>query len=264
MKHHPGCDEPTTAPVAPAGRGRPQDSKSAQPAVSLAFEFLVLTAARSSEGRLATWDQIDMEDHVWTIPATRMKMHREHRVPLSARAVEVLDAARTFAGGNPLVFPNRGATRSRAGSVGVLRNLDIPAVPHGFRSSLRDWTSEETDHPREVIEAALAHSVRNRVEGPNARSDLFARRRLLMDDWAKYVDGRDHRRGDTAADGAAPFVTDRRGRTARRRPLTPALLRVGTRGTPRPRRRPEPSLVPPAARMRPEERGSRSGESRGE
>ena len=157
-------------------------------AVKLAFEFLVLTAARSGEVRLATWDEIDTKGHVWTIPATRMKMHREHRVPLSAPAVEILDAARTLADGNPLVFPNRWGNRVKGTFLSeLLRNLNIAAVPHGFRSSFRDWAAEETDHPREVIEAALAHVVRNRVEAAYARSDLFERRRLLMDDWAAYL-----------------------------------------------------------------------------
>ena len=157
-------------------------------AVKLAFEFLVLTAARSGEVRLATWDEIDTAGRVWTIPATRMKMHREHRVPLSAPAVEVLGAARTLADGNPLVFPNRWGNRVKGTFLSeLLRNLNIAAVPHGFRSSFRDWAAEETDHPREVIEAALAHVVRNRVEAAYARSDLFERRRRLMDDWAAYL-----------------------------------------------------------------------------
>ena len=159
-------------------------------AVKLAFEFLVLTAARSGEVRLATWDEIDTAGRVWTVPATRMKMNREHRVPLSPQAVEVLDAARSLADGNPLVLPNRWGNPVKGTFLSeLLRNLDIAAVPHGFRSSFRDWAAEETDHPREVIEAALAHVVRNRVEAAYARSDLFERRRRLMDEWAAYVVG---------------------------------------------------------------------------
>ncbi|MCY4600145.1 MAG: tyrosine-type recombinase/integrase, partial [Acidobacteria bacterium] len=150
-------------------------------AVRLAFEFLVLTAARSAEVRLATWDEIDMAGRVWTVPATRMKMNREHRVPLSRPAFELLDAARTLGEGNPLVFPNRWGNPVKGTFLSeLLRNLDIAAVPHGFRSSFRDWAAEETDHPREVIEAALAHAVRNQVEAAYARSDLFERRRRLM------------------------------------------------------------------------------------
>ena len=159
-------------------------------AVKLAFEFLVVTAARSGEVRLATWEEMNVAGRVWTIPAERMKMNREHRVPLSLRAVEILDAARSLADGNPLVFPNRWGNRIRDTFLSqLLKDLDIAAVPHGFRSSFRDWAAEETDHPREVIEAALAHAVRNQVEAAYARSDLFERRRRLMDDWAAYAAG---------------------------------------------------------------------------
>ena len=165
-------------------------SKSAQPAVKLAFELLVLTAARSGEVRLATWDEIDTAGAVWTVPAARMKAKREHRVPLCGRALEVLDAARTLGGGNRLVFPMRSG-RSIATSTfpKMLQYHEIAAVPHGFRSSFRDWAAEQTDHPREVIEAALAHVVQNKVEAAYARSDLFERRRRLMDDWMRYVNG---------------------------------------------------------------------------
>ena len=164
-------------------------------AVKLAFEFLVVTAARSGEVRLATWEEMNVAGRVWTIPAERMKMNREHRVPLSLRAVEVLDAARSLADGNPLVFPNRWGNRIRDTFLSqLLKDLDIAAVPHGFRSSFRDWAAEETDHPREVIEAALAHLVQNKVEAAYARSDLFERRRRLMDDWEAYLAGTHARR----------------------------------------------------------------------
>ena len=159
------------------------------PVLSLAFEFLVLTAARSGEVREARWIEIDTTHHVWTIPATRMKAKREHRVPLCARAGEILDAARTLGdGGSPLVFPTGGGKplddrRFRR----LLQRHRVAAVPHGFRSSFRDWAAEETDHPREVIEAALAHVVQNKVEAAYARSDLFERRRRLMDEWAAYL-----------------------------------------------------------------------------
>ena len=145
----------------------------------LAFEFLVLTAARSGEVRGARWDEMDTTD---TIPATRMKMKREHRVPLSRRALDILGAARTLDGGGVLVFPSIGGRRLHDMALsGLLKNQKIAAVPHGFRSSFRDWAAEKTDHPREVIEAALAHVVQNRVEAAYARSDLFERRRRLMD-----------------------------------------------------------------------------------
>ncbi len=182
-------------------------SSKATRAVKLAFELLVLTAVRSGEVRLATWDEMDVAGRVWTIPAMRMKMKREHRVPLSPRALEILDAARTLGDGNPLVFPNRLGNRIKDTFLSaLLKDLDIAAVPHGFRSSFRDWAAEETDHPREVVEAALAHVVRNPVEAAYARSDLFERRRRLMDDWAAYVAGGDHQPGDVAADDTTPLL----------------------------------------------------------
>ena len=163
---------------------------SAQPAVKLAFEFLVLTATRSGEVRGAQWAEIDAAGRVWTLSALRMKAKREHRVPLCRRALEILDAARKLGDGNPLVFPmRRGRPISASTLLKMLNDLRIPAVPHGFRSSFRDWAAEKTNHPREVIEAALAHVVQNKVEAAYARSDLFERRRLLMDDWAAYLDG---------------------------------------------------------------------------
>ncbi len=166
-------------------------SSSGQPAVKLAFEFLVLTAARSGEVRLATWDEVDTAGAVWTVPAERMKAKREHRVPLCMRALEILDVARTLGDGNRLVFPMRsGKAISMSTLPKMLEYHRIAAVPHGFRSSFRDWAAERTDHPREVIEAALAHVVQNKVEAAYARSDLFERRRRLMDDWADYLNGR--------------------------------------------------------------------------
>ncbi len=161
---------------------------SAQPTVKLAFEFLVLTATRSGEVRGAQWAEIDTTDRVWTLSAQRMKAKREHRVPLCGRALEILDAARALGDGNPHVFPMRsGRPISASTLVKTLQNLRVAAVPHGFRSSFRDWAAEKTDHPREVIEAALAHVVQNKVEAAYARSDLFERRRLLMDDWSEYL-----------------------------------------------------------------------------
>ena len=113
-------------------------SSKATRAVKLAFELLVLTAVRSGEVRLATWDEMDVAGRVWTIPAMRMKMKREHRVPLSPRALEILDAARTLGDGNPLVFPNRLGNRIKDTFLSaLLKDLDIAAVPHGFRSCLR-------------------------------------------------------------------------------------------------------------------------------
>ena len=163
----------------------------AAPVVKLAFEFLVLTAVRSGDVRGAVWTEIDLTDRVWTIPALRMKAKREHRVPLCRRATEILEAARTLGDGSgPLVFPNgTGTPLSEKKLRRLLQDLNIAAVPHGFRSTFRDWAAERTNHPREVVEAALAHMVQNKVEAAYARSDLFERRRRLMDEWAAYVDG---------------------------------------------------------------------------
>ena len=163
----------------------------ALPALKLAFEFLVLTAGRSGEVRGALWAEMDTANRVWTVPASRMKAKREHRVPLCRRALEVLGAARTLGGGDsPLVFPGpRGKPLSHTPLYTVFKEHGIAAVPHGFRSSFRDWAAEKTDHPREVIEAALAHVVQNQVEAAYARSDLFERRRTLMNDWEAYLAG---------------------------------------------------------------------------
>ena len=166
-------------------------ASAATPAVKLAFEFLVLTAARSGEVRGARWAEIDLPARVWTIPARRMKSRRAHRVPLAGRAMEILEAARQLAGGSsPLVFPSQGDKPiSITRLPRILHSVKVEAVPHGFRSSFRDWAAEETNHPREVVEAALAHVVGNQTEAAYARSDLFERRRGLMDEWADYVGG---------------------------------------------------------------------------
>ena len=162
----------------------------ARPVLKLAFEFLVLTATRSSEVRGAAWTEVGRDEGVWTIPAPRTKENREHRVPLSRRAVEILDQARALGGGGPLVFPSmHGKPLGSTAMAGLLRALKIAAVPHGFRSSFRDWAEEETDHPREVAEAALVHKVRNPIEAAYRRTDLFERRHRLMDEWASYLAG---------------------------------------------------------------------------
>ena len=164
-------------------------ASAAVPAAKLAFEFLVLTAARWGEVRWAEWEEIDRDGRVWTVPARRAKTNRRHRVPLCGRTLEILDAARTLGeGAGPLVFTHGGGRPLHDSQLRrLLRELGVAAVPHGFRSTFRDWAGEATDHPREVIEAALAHVVRNRVEAAYARSDLFERRRLLMHDWSRYL-----------------------------------------------------------------------------
>ncbi len=156
--------------------------------LKLAFEFLVLTAARWNEVRGAEWEELDPREGVWAVPATRMKAKREHRVPLCGRAIDIIDEARTFGDGSPIVFTiGDGQPIFEKHLRRLLATLEIAAVPHGFRSSFRDWAAEETDHPREVVEAALAHVVRNKVEAAYRRTDLFERRRRLMNDWAAYL-----------------------------------------------------------------------------
>ena len=153
-----------------------------------AFELLVLTAARSGEVRLATWDEMDLDAGVWTIPAARMKAKWDHRVPLSGRALAILHDARRRSDGTGLVFRSpRGKPLSDMTLSKLIKELGIAAVPHGFRSSFRDWAAEYTNTPREVVEAALAHTVRNPTEAAYARRDLFERRRRLMDNRSAYL-----------------------------------------------------------------------------
>ena len=158
----------------------------------LALEFLVLTACRSSEVRLAKWDEVDLGSETWTVPASRMKAKRDHRVPLSARAVEILHEAGELSGGTGLVFPSaHGRALSDNTISKLLRDLGIEAVPHGFRSSFRDWAAECSDAPREVCELALAHVNSDRVEAAYRRTDLFERRRVLMEEWSRFVEDRE-------------------------------------------------------------------------
>ena len=154
----------------------------------LCFEFLVLTVARSGEARLATWDEIDFETATWTIPAERMKAGRMHRVPLSARALEILREAQEARAASNLVFPSvTGKALSSMMLSKLVKELGIGAVPHGYRSSFRDFASEQTDAPRAVMEAALAHKLGDQAEQAYARSDLLAKRRALLAEWANYL-----------------------------------------------------------------------------
>ena len=153
----------------------------------LAFRFLVLTAARSGEVRGATWDEIDLEAATWTIPAARMKSAREHRIPLSVQALEVLEEVRPLSGGEGLVFPSptdRALTDSTISK--LIRENGIQAVPHGFRSSFRDWCAE-ANIDRQVAESALAHSVGDATEAAYLRSDMLALRRAAMESWGEYL-----------------------------------------------------------------------------
>jgi integrase len=152
-----------------------------------ALAFIVYTAARSGEVRGATWAEIDLDAKVWTVPASRTKQSREHRVPLSNDAVKLLNDLPRPAGCE-LVFPS---TTDRPLSdmtiSAVCRRMAVPAVPHGFRSTFRDWCGERTAFAREVAEAALGHAVGNEVEAAYRRGDALEKRRKLMDAWAGFL-----------------------------------------------------------------------------
>ena len=155
----------------------------------LCLELLTLTATRSGECRLASWDEIDLYAAAWTIPGARTKTGRPHRVPLSGRALEVLADARELTGGAGLVFPSKGGKPlSDSAMSKLLRDQGIAAVPHGMRSSFRQWAAERTNTPREVCELALAHVNKDRIEAAYQRSDLYDLRRKLMQSWAAFLD----------------------------------------------------------------------------
>lgn len=151
-----------------------------------ALEFAILTGTRSGEVRGATWAEIDVSAAVWTIPESRMKAGKEHRIPLSDSAIALLNTLPRIVG-TDLVFPSaKNSTLSDMTLTAVLRRMEKPVTAHGFRSSFRDWAGETTAYPREVIEHALAHQLKDKAEAAYARGTLFDKRRRLMTDWAKH------------------------------------------------------------------------------
>ena len=147
-----------------------------------AFEFLILTVARTSEALGATWDEFDLKACLWAVPASRMKSGREHRVPLSARAIQIFDSSpRT--GKRPFPYSNMTFLQT------LKRMKRNGITAHGFRSSFRDWAAETHDASRDVVEMALAHAVSDKTEAAYRRGDLFAKRRKLMDDWSVFCTG---------------------------------------------------------------------------
>ncbi len=189
VKHHAAAPY-DTLPALMAKLGESQGAAAA------CLRFAILTAARSGEARGVTWDEIDLDAAVWTVPAARMKASKEHRVPLSPAAVAVLksnmlpDNAQKPAGG--LVF--RGGVEGRPLSdVAVAKALRVAGgqgyTPHGMRSSFRDWAAAKTDYPREICETALAHGNRDKVEAAYLRGDHFEKRRKLMEVWAMHCLG---------------------------------------------------------------------------
>lgn len=171
---------------------------------ALALQFLTLTAARSGEIRGATWKELDLDRQLWTIPAARMKAKREHRVPLSEMAVDLLATAPRFPDCG-FVFPSRKSgklsdmtlsavmKRIHAKEVQQGRSgyLDIksgrPAVPHGLRSTFRDWVAEQTAYPSEVAEVALAHRIGTKVQQAYQRADMIEHRRAMMEEWSRFL-----------------------------------------------------------------------------
>ena len=152
---------------------------------ALALEFTILTAARSGEVIGAAWAEVDLDKAIWTIPADRMKAAKEHRVPLSPRAVAILESLQPLR--SDYLFPGAKGGKLSGMAMGMLmRRMKIDATVHGFRSGFRDWAAECTGYAHEVAEMALAHTIENKVERAYRRGDLFDKRRRLMDDWATY------------------------------------------------------------------------------
>jgi integrase len=163
------------------------DLRKRQGTSARALELQILTAARPGEIVRARWTEIDVNAKVWTVPASRMKANREHRVPLSEPAVALLNELPkkgefVFAGAKPKT------SLSIAAPLELVKELRAGYVPHGFRSTFRDWAADRTAFPRDVAEAALAHTLKDKAEAAYRRSDLFEKRRKLMDQWAKFVE----------------------------------------------------------------------------
>ena len=153
----------------------------------LALEFLILTASRSIETRLASWKEID--DDLWIIPGERMKAGITHRIPLSSRCLEILNEAKKLSDGSNYIFygykPN--VPLSENIFMNLINNLKIEVHSHGFRTSFRTWTQEKTNYPNEVAEAALSHKLQDKAEAAYARSDLLEKRREMMQAWCDYI-----------------------------------------------------------------------------
>ncbi|MGE6780548.1 tyrosine-type recombinase/integrase [Vreelandella titanicae] len=188
VAHHPAMPYEQVA----AFMGAMQDYNSMS---SKALQLLILTATRTSEVLNAEWHEIDLVNATWTIPAKRMKASREHRIPLSHQALLLISNLPNVKG-NSFVFPGMkpGRPLSNMSLLQFMRGLGYgPSgdkgnyVPHGFRSSFRDWTGEVTSYPRDVAEMALAHTIENKVEAAYRRGDLFDKRRAMMQDWADYI-----------------------------------------------------------------------------
>jgi integrase len=174
---------------------------------ALCLEFTLLTAARSGEALGAQWSELDLSGGVWRVPASRMKAGREHRVAVSARACEIVRTLESRRRGD-YVFPGQKANRPLSSmALGkVLRRLKVDATVHGFRSAFRDWAADQSEAPGEVAEAALAHTHENKVEAAYRRTDLFARRRVLMEHWAQQCEPRAEKPVSPSSEPTTPTV----------------------------------------------------------
>ncbi len=181
VKHHPAL------PYVQVGEFM-ESLRTQEGIAARALEFTILTATRTGEVVSAQWDEFDLRAGLWTVPASRMKAGREHRVPLSPRAVEIVQTLHRM---GDYVFPGRrdGKPLSNMAMLQLLKRMGrVDLTVHGFRSTFRDWTAERTNYPREVCEMALAHTVGDAVEAAYRRGDLFEKRRRLMLEWAKHCD----------------------------------------------------------------------------
>jgi len=179
--------------------------KSQAPLSARALEFTILTASRTSEVLKARWDEFDLERAVWTIPASRMKAAKEHRVPLSSAARQLL---LDIGAGDSFVFAGRSGDKplSNMAMDMVLRRMKVDVTVHGFRSSFRDWAGEMTTTPREVAEAALAHTIGNSAEQAYRRGDALEKRRVLMETWARFCRSGSPANDETSTDCAEQTI----------------------------------------------------------
>jgi integrase len=182
VKHHPAL--PYAELPAFLMRLREQNGVAAR-----TLEFVILTAARTGEAIGAKVGEINCQDKVWTIPAERMKAEREHRVPLTERALALLDEVKPLRGSRAHLFPGLHGGLSNIAMLKLLERMKRDDLTvHGFRSTFRDWAAERTSFPNEVVEMALAHTIGDKVEAAYRRGDLFDKRRRLMDAWAEYCE----------------------------------------------------------------------------
>jgi len=181
VKHHPALPYPEMADFIKRLRAR-------KGTAAIPLEFAILTAARSGEVRGAKWQEFDLKEREWVIPAERMKARKEHRVPLSDRAVEILTEIPKGQSDEIVFKAAQGGVLSDMTLGAVLKRMEVPVTTHGFRSTFRDWAGETTAFPREVIEHALAHQLKDKAEAAYARGTLMEKRRKLMAAWAEYCE----------------------------------------------------------------------------